>query len=821
MYLSLNWLKDYVKIPSGLSPEDLGVKLTTHTVEIDGVVKQEDKFKNIVAGKILEVKTHPNADRLQIAVVDVGHEKLTIVCGAPNIEKNQMVPVALVGAVLPNGMEIKKAEVRGEFSSGMLCAEDELSLGDDHAGIMILENNTKIGINLADYLKIKDVIFEVDNKSITNRPDLWGHLGMAREIGVFLNTDTTKKFKALMAPKEIKTSKKLDLEVKVEDSNLCPRYMAVAMSNIKVAPSPKWLKERLIAVGIRPINNIVDISNYVMMEFGQPMHAFDYNLISEDGKNAKIVIRKASKNETIKTLDDEERKLDTEILVIADKKKPIAIAGVMGGENSEINNETTSIVFESANFDHISIRKTSAKLNLRTDASMRYEKSLDPNLCKWALFRAVDLVKEICPEADTSAEIIDIFNYKQDLNLINLEISWLNRFLGFNLGAQEISNILIKLGFTISEESGDVLKIIVPSWRATRDVSIKEDIAEEIARIYGYDKISAIMPKMGMQVALANEEKKIIKKIKEVLVLSNSFSEVYNYSFTGEEELNKMGINHDQYLSLANPISKNHTLLRQTLIPHLLSNVKTNQARAEELKFFEIGNVFLNLDGTYPTNEKDDEQVPFQEKKVSFVIAQKEKNNLQRSEGDLILKLKGVLENLFENLNLPSFEFDFMENAPFWADKDRSAFVVINNSIVGFLAKVNSEIEKKLGLKKNVVALELSLDKIVEILNSKERFKFKEFEKFPVLIRDLAFVLGEKILYKDLKRDIVNFHDYIKNVELFDIYAGEKLGSGRKNLAFHIIYQADKTLTGSEVDQVQKELISFLEKKYEAQIRDF
>ncbi len=821
MYLSLNWLKDYVKIPSGLSPEDLGVKLTTHTVEIDGVVKQEDKFKNIVVGRILEVKTHPNADRLQIAVVDVGHEKLTIVCGAPNIEKNQMVPVALVGAVLPNGMEIKKAEVRGEFSSGMLCAEDELSLGDDHAGIMILENNTKIGINLADYLKIKDVIFEVDNKSITNRPDLWGHLGMAREIGVFLNTDTTKKFKALMAPKEIKTSKKLDLEVKVEDSSLCPRYMAVAMSNIKVAPSPKWLEERLIAVGIRPINNIVDISNYVMMEFGQPMHAFDYNLISEDGKNAKIVIRKASKNETIKTLDDEERKLDTEILVIADKKKPIAIAGVMGGENSEINNETTSIVFESANFDHISIRKTSAKLNLRTDASMRYEKSLDPNLCKWALFRAVDLVKEICSEAEISSEIIDIFNYKQDLNPINLEISWLNRFLGFNLGAQEIGNILIKLGFTVSEESGDVLKIIVPSWRATRDVSTKEDIAEEIARIYGYDKISAIMPKTGMQVALANEEKKIIKKIKEVLVLSNSFSEVYNYSFTGEEELNKMGINHDQYLSLANPISKNHTLLRQTLIPHLLFNVKTNQARAEELKFFEIGNVFLNLDGTYPINEKDDEQVPFQEKKVSFVIAQKEKNNLQRSEADIILKTKGVLENLFENLNLLSFEFDFMENAPFWADKDRSAFVVINNSIVGFLAKVNLEIEKKLGLKKNVVALELSLDKIVEILNSKEQFKFKEFEKFPVLIRDLAFVLGEKILYKDLKSDIVNFHDYIKNVELFDIYAGEKLGLGRKNLAFHIIYQANKTLTGSEVDQVQKELISFLEKKYEAQIRDF
>jgi len=828
MYLSLNWLKDYVKIPNSLSPEGLGIKLTTHTVEIDEVIKEEDKFKNVVVGKILEVKKHPNADRLQIAVVDVGQEKLTIVCGAPNIEKGQSVPVALVGAVLPNGMEIKKAEVRGEYSSGMLCAEDELSLGDDHTGIMILEANAKIGQNLADYLKIKDVVFEVDNKSITNRPDLWGHLGMAREIGVFLNTETTKKFKALMNPEKIENENKLKLDVEVEDYKLCSRYMAVVMDNIKIESSPKWLEERLIAVGIRPINNIVDISNYVMMEFGQPMHAFDYNLVSENGKKAKIIIRRAHKNETIKTLDDEERKLDSENLVIADQKKAIAIAGVMGGENSEISNETNSIIFESANFDHISIRKTSTKLGLRTDASMRYEKSLDPSLCNLVLARAVELVKELCPEAEVASNVVDLKKYKIDQGPVVLNINWLNKFLGLSLNEKEVIEILSKLGFEVLQEKEN-LKISIPTWRATKDISQKEDIAEEIARIYGYDKISPLMPKVEMQVSPLDNQKKLIRKIKEVLVLNNNFSEIYNYSFVGEDELNKMGINYEAYLSLANPLSKNHVLLRQSLIPGLLSNIKTNQARLEEIKIFEIGNVFFDLDGTYPVDEKNSEQLPFQEKKMAFLIAQKEKNNESRSEGNLILKAKGVLENLFKNLDLYSelssdgikFEFDFMENAPLWSDPKRSAFIVLNNSIVGFLSKLNIETEKKLGLKKNVVALELNLDKIIEIIKNKRQFKFKEFEKFPSLVRDLAFVLGEKVLFKDLGQDILNFNDYIRSVQLFDIYSGEKLGDGKKSLAFHIVYQADKTLKGEEVDKIQKELISFLERKYEAQIRDF
>ena len=359
MFLSLKWLKDYVEIPKGLSPEELGEKLTLHTVEIDGVEDQAKNLDKVVIGKILEVKTHPNADKLRLARVDVKEEVLDIVCGAPNIEAGQMVPVALVGAIMPNGLQIKESKIRGEVSRGMLCAEDELGLGEDHEGIMILDEKAKLGHNLAEYLGYDDVLFEVDNKSITNRPDLWGHYGYARELRAFLNTKVTADFDRI-AKLELPTGQSEEaIKVKVDDHRLCPRYMAVKIDKIEIAPSPKWLSDRLIAVGVRPINNIVDITNYIMYELGQPMHAFDGD------KVGGILVRCAKKGEAITTLDEEVRKLTEEDIVITDGKDPIAIAGVMGGLNSEIDTQTSSIILESANFDFLSVRKTSTRLGLR------------------------------------------------------------------------------------------------------------------------------------------------------------------------------------------------------------------------------------------------------------------------------------------------------------------------------------------------------------------------------------------------------------------------------------------------------------------------
>lgn len=393
MYLSLNWLKDFVKTPSDMTPEELGLRLTNHTVEVEDVIKEAEKYKNIVIGKILEIKKHPSADRLQLVKVDIGSNKLDIVCGAFNIEVGQLVPVALAGAILPNGVEIKEVEVRGEKSNGMLCAEDELVLGDDHSGILILKDG-KVGQQFGEYLKLSDVIFEVDNKSITHRPDLWSHYGMAREISAFLGV----KFKEYEPNEKLiaKVEDKIKISVKVEDRDLCPRYMAIAMSRIKVESSPKWIKERLIAVGMRPINNIVDITNYVMLELGQPMHAFDKALISANretnGHGLNIIIRRAKRSEAIKTLDGVKRELDENMLVIANKIKPIAIAGVMGGAESEINSDTTEIILESANFNFISIRKTSQELGLRTESSIRFEKALDPNLADVAKYACLIII---------------------------------------------------------------------------------------------------------------------------------------------------------------------------------------------------------------------------------------------------------------------------------------------------------------------------------------------------------------------------------------------------------------------------------------------
>jgi len=368
MYISLNWLKDFVKIPTKIEAAEIAKQLTSHTVEVEGFINQSEQFNKIVIGKVLEVKKHPNADRLRLAVVDIKKEKLNIVCGAPNLAEGQLVPVALIGAILPGGLEIKESEIRGEKSSGMICAEDELGIGKSHEGIIVLNENAKIGESFAKYLKVNDIILEVDNKSLSNRPDLLNHYGIARELSVIFDLSLKPYEKFLEKKFHFLTAKENKLEVKVEDKEACPRYMAVKIDGLEVKESPAWLKERLIAVNQKPINNIVDLTNYVMLECGQPLHSFDATKVE------KIVVRRGQKNEIFETLDEKERNLNEDDLLITDGKNPIAVAGVMGGKNSGINNETKNIVLESANFKAANVRKTSQKLGLRTEASTRYEK---------------------------------------------------------------------------------------------------------------------------------------------------------------------------------------------------------------------------------------------------------------------------------------------------------------------------------------------------------------------------------------------------------------------------------------------------------------
>jgi len=810
MYLSLNWLKDFVDIPRFLTPEELALRLTMHTVEIDSVEKQAEKFANIVIGKILEIKKHPNANKLQLVKVDVGKivemqnlAFLQIVCGATNIKVGQFVPVALAGAVLPNSMEIKETEVRGKISQGMLCAEDELGLGPDHSGIMLLDEKAKAGQDLGKYLGLRDVVFEVDNKSITHRPDLWSHYGMAREISAFLNI----KFKDIKIGKA-QESKDVGLDVKVEDFKLCPRYMAIQVDNIKIEDSPKWMQAKLIAVGMRPINNIVDVTNYVLLELGQPLHAFDANLVNG------IVVRRAKKGENMETLDGEFRELDEEMLVIADKKKPIAVAGVMGGRTSEISIETTAIIIESANFEPVQIRKTAQKLGLRTEASVRYEKSLDPNLCELAMARVLELIKKICPKARVVSNLVDRKKFELDQGPVELDLNWLDKIIGEEIEEKKVMKILTNLGFEIVKKTARIWHCHIPTWRATRDISISEDLVEEIARVYGYDNLGPQMPRVNMGTPEVNGERIIERKIKNILSQGAGLSETYNYSFVCEKQLKKLNLDGSNNIKLANPIADHQTLLRHSLVPCLLENIRLNQARHDEIGLFEVGSIFKDLPGDIRKDDKDKENLPFQEKKIGIVI-------MGNNKTDIFVRVKGIIGYLMAFFNL-DFKFEPSGVLLGWADENARAAINVLEKDIGIVAKLNSGVARNLGIKRPVAIAEINFKELFELILNREVKKYREAVKYPAVVRDLAFVIDNKILYNDIKDEIENFSKLIKKVELFDVYSGAKLGKNKKNLAFHIDYQdICKTLTVEEIDKLQKKLIRRLEKKFSAQIRDF
>lgn len=813
MNISLNWLKEFVNL-SGITPEEIKEKLTAHTVEVEKIIEQKERFENIIIAKILEIKKHPQADKLQIAIVDAGEkEPLKIVCGAPNIAINQLVPLAKIGAILSSGLEIKKAEIRGEESNGMLCSEDELGLGSDHSGIMILNDKAKIGQNLGDYLNLNETILEIDNKSISNRPDLWGHYGIARELGVLFN----KKIKNY-EPKEVKIkklkTKNQNIEVDIKAKNLCKKYLALKVENIKIEESPDWLKNKINAIGLKSINNIVDATNYIMLEIGQPIHAFDAENIK------KIIIRKAEKDEMIIGLDDKEKKLNEDDLLISTESKAIAIAGIIGGKNSEINNTTTSIIVESANFDAISIRKTASKLNTRTDAAMRFEKGLDPNLCKLAINKMIEMIKKLCPKATFNHDLIEEGDFENEKKTISLNLSWAEKIIGQKIENKKIKNILESLGMEIekidfeNDNKKEVWSILIPSWRK-KDLQIKEDLIEEIIRIYGYNNIVITMPKNDITPPEKDRLLELIKKIKNILSLSYKLTEVYNYSFINEEQLNKLDLDIKGYIKLLNPLSSQHTLLRQTLSTNLISNIKTNQAKYEKINLFEIGNIFLNIPGEENKDEKYLENLPYQEKKLGIIIADQKGNTFKN--------LKDIIYNaIFEISNGQEIEFLSTESIINWADQKEKCLIFLNGKEIGFLAKINDKVLNRNGIKKETSSLEISLKTLLIAISKGNLNQYQTVPKFPPINRDLAFVIDQKILYNDISKEIKSFHSLIKEVELFDVYSGTNLENNKKSIAFHIVYQSEeKTLTNEEIDLIQNNLINHLEKKFSAQIRNF
>lgn len=815
MKISKKWLQDFVFLPDSLSPEELGKELTLRTVEVEGIEKQDAKLQNIVVGQIKSIEAHPNADKLRVCQVDAGDETVQIVCGGSNLEVNMKVALAKIGAsVLWHGegepVVMEKASLRGVDSYGMICGADEIGLSGifpakgEKEIVDLSHLDVKPGTPLAKALGLDDVTLEVDNKSLSNRPDLWGHIGMAREIATIYHKKLT-----LNEPAFIKSEGNTPLTVEVQDSTLCPRYTAVVVSGIQIAPSPEWMQKRLEACGLRPINNIVDITNYVMLELGQPCHAFDVQkLISTD-----IVVRHAKNDEKFVTLDEVEHTLSSDMLMICDKEKSLALAGIMGGMHSGISQSTTSILFESATFDAASIRKTSTRLGLRTDSSARFEKSLDPNNAQLGLRRLVELTLQICPGAKVVSEVVDQYPVPAEVKTIESSFAFFESRIGVSLEAKKLVDILERLGFSVEVKKGN-LKITVPSWRATKDISLPEDIVEEIVRIWGYENIPSTLPTFSIVPPRKNSVKILERKIKEILSLESAYTETYNYSFESPEWLKHMGVDTSLHLELENPIAKDRPFIRRSLLANLLENVENNLHRFDEVKLFETGRVYKIEEAGDGADSSRNSLLPRQDTYLGFAYAKKQ--NISP-----FYELSSIISTLFDRLHL-SFELRKPASQNFehrvWVHSGRFAEIVVQDVVIGFLCELHPQSAKNMGIDERVALSEINLNLLSENLD--EKIVYTALSLYPEVARDIAFVVDKNVLHGDIVKTIENIDPLIKSIEVFDVYEGDRIDASKKSMAYHIMYaDSTKTLTTEEVDIVHKKVVDALNLKFGAEIR--
>jgi len=817
MLISLNWLKDFVDLPRDISPQQLGVDLTLHTVEVEEVIDQAAIYNKMVVGEIKEIQLHANADKLKVCITDIGLDyPAQIICGGENIYEGMKVVVAQPGAkVRWHGegdlVELKKTKIRGVESQGMICASAEIGLAESTAkqpegekGVMDLKDiKAKVGMPLADALGLKDVVIEVDNKSITNRPDLWGHRGMGREVSAVYGS----KFKTSVSDYKLDDySGDSSLRVEIKDNDLCPRYLGLKIDGIKVAESPNWMKQRLLAVGQRPINNLVDISNYVMFELGQPVHIFDAKKIAQE----KIIIRTAKLGETITTLDGEERKLDKEMLMIADPEKLIAIAGVMGGGNSEVDDKTSSIIIEAANFEAVNIRQTSQKLSLRSEASARFEKGLDPHLAEEAVKRVAQLVMELIPEAKLASAFIDKGEWEGKNVKIETSLKFIQKRLGVEISSNEAVKILASLGFETSVVEGDMV-ILVPSWRG--DINIPEDIVEEVGRIYGYDKIPSSLPVMNTKGdEQTNVDLALERQVKNYLSLAAGLQETENYVFDYEPVSSKLGIDLNNRVEIANPLAEGQEYLRNSLLPHLIKNVKSNLRFYDEFGLFELGRIFKTETSEEFKKSKDSKEgLPDQPKRLAVVLINKTKN-----EAEMFYEAKGIIHGLLEKLRL-DFSWLTQDKHP-WLANGFELGIKVGDKALAEVGLLNSAVAKSQKIDIPVGVIYLDYEHLLEL--KKPETSFTPLPDQPAITRDIAILVEDGVLYADLEKVIRNSSKLLEKVELFDVYSGEQVGADTRSLAWHLSFRdSNKTLTSQEADQELHKIIKNLESHFDVELR--
>lgn len=788
MNISVRWIKQLIDFD--LSVKDLMHGLTMSGLEVENELNLGYEDQMIVIGKILERNPHPDADKLSCCKVDVGSEVLDIVCGADNMKAGDKVVVARNGSKLPNGMKLKSTKIRGVVSNGMMCSESELGLAKTSSGIMILDELFPVGEGF-------DFVFEV---AITpNRPDCLSMLGIAREIKA-LCSGVIKHPKSKVSERLESALYHVNLTIKAKD--LCPRYTARVIGQVKIGPSPIWMQNFLAVAGIRPINNIVDITNYVLLELGQPLHAFDYDLI----KDKKITVRKAKKGESILAIDEKSYMLEDEDLVIADSSRPIAIAGVIGGKNTEVTQDTVNVVLESAYFNPSSVRRTSKRLGLSTDASYRFERGADYDGLYLALNRAAGLIQDIA-QGEVTKGIYEVNALAKDLNhTVSLSYNNVNRVLGTNMDISEISEIATRLQFEVVNCSKQEVLLSIPSYRV--DLEREIDLIEEIARVYGYNKIPETFPKIDkLAIAKINSSDAKLKKLRAVLN-SSGLSETIHYSFVADAYQADLGFDSEKFIALQNPLSRELNVLRISLFTSILKALQLNDAQGmSDVAFFEIGKIFQKT-----------EKKMIEENSMAILLSGKNTDGWLGSSDWDFYSMKGIVEEVMDFFGVKSYQIEYAKDNPL-LHPGKAMIVKQGRNVFFEGGQLHPVMKKKLGLTKDCFIGVFALESL--LARKSKLKKYSELFRFPGMNRDISMIFDRSVSFVDLQKAIQKTGgNLLQDIRLTDVYEHDSLGDNMRSLTFNLLYRhPDRTLTDEEVKPLFEKAISYLQSEFGGNLR--
>jgi phenylalanyl-tRNA synthetase beta chain len=790
MLVSLKWLKDYVDIE--LTAEELSHRLTMAGLEVDEIKTIRPQFSGVVVAKILSVKPHPSADRLSLCDVSDGTQTFPVVCGAKNISMGDVVPLAKVGAVIPGSYTIKSSVLRGEKSDGMLCSEKELEIGDDESGIMHLNDDLALGTALDAALNIEDTVLDVN--VTPNRSDCLSMIGMAREVAAI----TGKKMK-LPSIKIKESSEDINARtsVKIIDSDICPRYTARMIKNVKVGSSPVWIKTRLESAGLRAINNIVDVTNFVMLEMGQPLHAFDFRFLEE----GRIVVRKSKENEEFVSLDEKKRTLPADTLLICDGVKPVAIGGIMGGLNSEVKEDTQVVLLESAYFNPTSIRRSARKLAMPTDAAFRFERGIDPEGVVKALNRAAQLIAELSGGSVCKNYIDEYPNKIVSTQDIPLRLERIRDVIGTEIGAKDVVKILRSIGMIVKQEGRGRYLVTPPTSRV--DILREIDLIEEVIRLYGYDRVPVTLPAVAVTEMEVLPRLEMEERIRQLLI-GSGYTEIVNYSFgiPLASDILCLPENDERRRSvrIKNPLGEDLSFMRTTLIYGLLETAKRNANNGSfDLRIFEIGRIFID-------QKKD--RLPEEKNMFAGLLMGKITDNFWESNKTVdFYTLKGSLENIFVDLKLNNCRYVSEAHEPF-LHPGKSCGIFLDNKQIGYMGEIHPDVQEKIGLKNNTYVFEINLDYLIDAYRER-KICYQEISKYPAVIRDAAFIIpftmeAEKMLNIVLEQK----EDLLENVSIFDVYSDKGFTEGTKSLGLRFSYRASgRTLTDMEANTVHDRIV--------------